>query len=183
MQLTVTAPNETLEALAVRVYDLGEKPSQAATREAAKALAEANPVLRRIADVPAGTVVEVPPIERGTVRTGATQGEAPATAVLVAEKVAAAAALAQRQLLADIDAETGDAKDTVKLARSAEVKKLRTDAPELSDVLPQTIAAADARGADAGELRKRQQAVFAQIAVDLGDLTTAFAGGGEESAA
>ena len=168
MQLTATRPAESLDALAARVYDLGDKPTQAATRAAAKALAEANPFLRQIDDVPAGTVVEVPPFDKGEVRPGATTGEDEAVVELLFDRVRAAASLIQRQLLADLDREAQDARDTIKLARSGELKKLR--GPGLSEALTRTVAAAEARSASVDALRSRSDAVIAQIAADLADL-------------
>ncbi len=174
MRLTTTAPDESLEALAARVYELGERPAQAAVRRAAKALADANPFLRRIDEVPAGTVVAVPPIERAEVRAGATERVDATAALLVADRVRAAAALAQRQLLADLDAESGAARATMELARSEELQEVRGDTPALDDVLARTFDAARARGLGTEELRDRQQDVFTQIADDLAELMSTF---------
>jgi hypothetical protein len=171
MRLAATRPNESLEELAARVYDLGEAPSQTATRAAVRALADANPFLRKLDDVPPGTVVEVPPIEKGDYRPGATEDEDAVVAGLVLDHVQAAAGLIARQLAADIDAEISDAGTTLKLARSAELKQ--ADAPGLAEALPKTIAAAEARAASAKELRSRQDAVLGQLASDLRGLTAA----------
>lgn len=172
MQLAATLPNESLEGLAARVYDLGEKPSQAAARAAAKALADANPFLRRLADVPPGTVVEVPPPEKGEYRPGATQGEDAIATGLVLDHVQAAAGLVARQLAADLEAEIADAGATLQLARSAELKRLKT--PGLAEALPKTIAVAEARAATAKELRSRQDAMLGQLASDLDALIGAY---------
>jgi hypothetical protein len=171
MQLAATLPNESLEQLAVRVYDLGEKPSQAAARAAARALADANPFLSRIADVPPGTVVEVPPLAQGAYRQGTTQGEDAVATGLVLDHVQAAAALIARQLAADLEAEAADAGATLKLARSAELRRLKT--PGLAEALPKTVAAAQARAARATELRSRQDAMLGQLASDLDALSGA----------
>lgn len=168
MQLTATRTAESLDALAARVYDLGDKPTQAATRAAAKALAEANPFLRRIDDVPAGTVVDVPPLPKGELRPGTTTGEDEVVVALLFDRVRAAAALIQRQLLADLDREAQDARDTISLARSGELKKLRGRG--LSEALTRTVTAAEERGAAADALRSRSDAVIAQITTDLADL-------------
>lgn len=169
MQLAATRPDETLEALAARVYDLGEKPTQATTKAAAKALADANPFLRRIADVPPGTVVDVPPFEKAQARAGETERDDAVVAGLVLDHVGAAAALFARQFAADLDAEAADAEETVKLARSAELKRMKT--PGLTEALKDTVTAAEHRAATVKELRTRHDAVLEQLARDLADLT------------
>jgi hypothetical protein len=171
MQFATTLPDESLEALAARVYDLGEKPPPTAVRAAAKALADANPFLRKLADVPPGTVVEVPRLEQGGRRPGTTQGEDAIASGLVLDHVEAAAALVARQLAADLDAETADADATLQLARSDELKRL--DAPGLADAMARTVAAAEARAASAKELRSRQEAMLGQLARDLDELAAA----------
>jgi hypothetical protein len=165
MELTAIRQDESLEALANRVYDLGEQPSQARIREAVRALRDANPAVRKLADVPPGTVVEVPPLEDGAHRPGATVSEDAVAAGLVHEHVAAAAALLGRQLFADLSAELSDAEETLKLARSPELRRAR--APGLKEALRETVAAAEARAAAAGELRSRREAVLGQLDADL----------------
>jgi hypothetical protein len=174
MQFATTLPDESVEALAARVYDLGERPPPTAVRAAAKALADANPFLRKGVDVPPGTVVEVPRLEQGGHRPGATQGEDAVASGLVLDHVQAAAALVARQLAADLDAETADADATLQLARSDELKRL--DAPGLAEALKGTVAAAEARAASAKELRSRQEAMLGQLASDLDELTAAHGG-------
>jgi hypothetical protein len=174
MQFATTQPDESLEALAARVYDFGERPPPAAVRAAAKALADANPILRKPADVPPGTVVEVPRLDEGGHRAGATQGEDAVAAGLVLDHVQAAAALVARQLAADLDAETADADATLQLARSDELKRL--DAPGLPEALKRTVAAAEARAASAKELRSRQDAMLGQLASDLEELAAVHGG-------
>jgi hypothetical protein len=174
MQLTATLPDESLEALATRVYDLGEKPSQARIREAMRGLRDANPALRRMADVPPGTVVEVPPLDEGAHRPGATVSEDAVATGLVRDHVAAAAALLGRQLFEDLSAELTEADETLKLARSPELR--RSKAPGVEEALRGAVAAAEARAAAAEELRLRRTAVFGQLAADLRDLTDAHGG-------
>jgi hypothetical protein len=172
MQLAATRPNETVEALAARVYDLGEKPSRAATRAAAKALTEANPFLAKLDDVPPGSVVDVPPLDKIPHRPGATQDEDAVVTSAVLDHVRAAAALLARQLAADLEAELADADATVRLAGSDELRRLET--PGLAEALPHTIAAAGARADAARDLRSRQDAVLAQLARDLDELSAGF---------
>lgn len=169
MHLTATLPDESTEALATRVYDLGDKPSQARIRAAARALRDANPALRRMADVPAGTVVEVPPLEDAPHRPGATMTDDAVATGLVRDHVAAAAALLGRRLFEDLSAEISDADETLKRARSPELR--RAKAPGLDEALPETVAAAEARAAAAKELQSRRDAVLGQLAADLRGLT------------
>jgi hypothetical protein len=168
MHLTATLPDESLDALATRVYDLGDKPAQASVRAAARALSHANPALRKMADVPPGTVVEVPPLEEAAPRSDATMTEDAAATALVSDHAAAAVALLGRGLFADLSAERSEADETLKLARSPELR--RADAPGLEAALPQAVAAAEARAAAAEELRSRREAVLRQVAADLRDL-------------
>lgn len=177
MQLAATDPNESLDALAARVYDLGQKPAPATTKAATKALLEANPFLGQIKGVAAGTVIDVPPLAGAGPASGTTRTEQATAVDLVVDRVRSAVALAQRQLFADIDAETQDAQAAIRLGRSAELKKLRGATPALADTLPRTITAAEARVSAAEALRGRQSAVCKQIVSDLGELTKAFAGG------
>ncbi len=174
MQLASTLPSETLEELAARVYDLGEKPSPAVVRAAATALRDANPFLERPADVPTGTVVDVPPLDDAAYRPGATQGEDALATGLVLDHVQAAASLIARQLAADLEAEAADASATLELARSDELTRLKT--PGLEEALPRTIAVAQARAETAKELRSRQDAVLGQLSADLDALTGAYRG-------
>jgi len=169
MQLTATLPDESLEALATRVYDLGERPSQARVRAAARALTDANPALRRMADVAPGTVVEVPALEDGALRPGATMGEDALAAGLLRDHVAAFTALLGRRLFDDGSAAAAEAGATLELARAPELR--RAKAPGLAEALRQTVAAAEARTAAAKALQERREAVLGQLAADLRDLT------------
>lgn len=179
MLLATTDASESLAALAARVYDLGETPTPAATRVATAALVAANPFLKQAAHVPTGTVIDVPPLPNMQPAAGAAGTEQATAAALAADRVRAAAALAQRQLLADVESEIGSAEATVKLGRSAELKQLRSATPGLADALPRTIAVAQDRVTAAKEVGSRQKAVFEQIALDLTELGKAFAGAGE----
>jgi len=171
MQLTATRSDEGIEALASRVYDLGERPSQAKVRAAVRALRDANPALHRMADVPPGTVVEVPPLEESALRPGETTSEDAIASGLVRDYVTAAAALLGRQLFEDLSAESAEADATRRLARLPELRRAKT--PGLAEALPATVAAAEARSAAAAEVRSRREAVLGQLAADLSDLAGA----------
>jgi hypothetical protein len=176
MQLTTILPDESVEALAIRVYDLGEKPSQSSIRAAVRRLRDANPALRRMADAQPGMVVEVPPLEDGAHRSGATVSEDAVAAGIVRDHIGAAAALLGRQLFEDLSAELSETDETLKLARSPELR--RAKAPGLAEALREAVAAAEARAAGSEELRSRRKAVLGQLAADLRDLTGAHGGEG-----
>jgi hypothetical protein len=171
MQFTATVPDESLKALATRVYDLGERPSRDVLRAATTALTDANPVLAKVADVPPGTVVEVPPLEDVTHRPDATHSEDELAAGLLRDHVQAAAALITRQLAADLETELAEAEETIRLARSPELRRL--EATGLPEALKQVVAAAQARVAAAKDLSTRRDAVLGQLAADLRDLAGA----------
>lgn len=181
MLLATTDPSESLAALAARVYDLGETPTAGATRAATAALVDANPFLKQAAHVPAGTVIDVPPLPNAQPAAGAVGSEQATAAAMAADRVRAAAALAQRQLLADVETEIGSAQATVKLGRSAELKQLSDATAGLPDALARTIAVAQERVATAKEVGSRQTAVFDQIATDLMELTQTFGGAREKA--
>ncbi|MDQ6744415.1 MAG: hypothetical protein M3Z27_00100 [Actinomycetota bacterium] len=181
MQLAATDPNESLDELAARVYDLGLKPTAAVTEAATKALLEANPFLSELKAVAAGTVIDVPPLPGAGPAPGATRTEQATAVDLVLDRVRSAVALAQRQLFADIDAETRDAEAAITLGRSAELNQLRSVTPGLAGALPGTISAAQERAAAAERLRGRQSAVCQQIVSDLAELARAFEGGVERT--
>ena len=63
MRFASTLENETLDALAARVYDFGKEPTATLARTVRRELIDANPYLKTIDRVPGGTLVAVPPIE------------------------------------------------------------------------------------------------------------------------
>jgi hypothetical protein len=175
MRVALTKKDESLETLATRVYGL-EKPSAAELRTATSALADANPFLRKPADVPEGTLLTVPETERAASESE-THGAEPLVAGIGAEHLRGAIALVGRQLSDDLDAEVADARQTAKLARSSELKALVRDDATLKEQLPGLATAAEARADDARVLRGQQKDAFAQIATDLDELLAVFGGG------
>jgi len=171
MRLTTTQHAETVEQLATRVYSL-EKPSAAELKKATTALTEANPFLRKLEDVPEGTVVAVPEHE------GLEGGEAPAPIVagLAADQLRGAIVLLDRHLTDGLDTETSDAKETAKLTRSSQIKALVADSPELKAGMPKLTQAIEERVEDARTLRAYQKDVFAQVATDLEQLVNTLGG-------
>ncbi len=176
MRFAVTIENETLDALAGRVYAFEGQPSQAAKRAAAKALTDANPFLRRIADVPPGTVVAVPEHEQAR-PSNETRDAEPMIGGLVVEQLRGAVALARRALSDDVDAEVGGTQESIKLLRSSEVRQLRRESPWLKEEIPNITEAATSRVEDARQLQRYQKQAFAQLDRDLEELLKAFGAG------
>ena len=117
MRLATTQSGETLEQLATRVYAL-DKPSASQLRAATTALTEANLFLRKLDEVPPGTVLEVPQQE------GLAGGEsaAPIVAGLAADQLRGAIAVTGKALSDALDAEVASGKTSAKLARSPDIK-------------------------------------------------------------
>jgi len=179
MRFAVLAENETLEDLAARVYDVsGAGPT--ALRDAGRALVEANPFLRKIDEVPAGTLVMVPPLA-GVEASAAAYPADRLPAAALAAQLRGAVALARRRLSSEIDAEIAEATETANLARSREAKAAARDNPELRDELPKLAEAAAARAESAHALQQYQTHAFARIEADIEDLLTSFGSASEQS--
>jgi phage tail protein X len=174
MRVALTKHDEPVEALATRVYGL-DKPSAAELKTATSALTEANPFLRKAAEVPPGTLVTVPD-EKLAASPEETHRAEPLVAGLAAEQLRGAIAHVGRQLTEDVDAEVKDAHATAKLARSSELKTLSADVAGLKEQLPHLATAAEARADDAHALRAYQKEAFAQIATDLDELLGVLGG-------
>ena len=181
MRFAVLAQNETLDDLAARVYDV-PAGAPAGLRDAGKALAEANPFLRRIDQVPAGTVVVVPPLAGVEPTQQAYAPDALAVGALV-NQLRGAVALVCQNLSSEIDAELADSKSVAGVARSREAKTAARELPELGDELPRLAEAAAARAEAARELQKYQVDAFARMEFDLDDLLAEFGAPSEQSSA
>jgi hypothetical protein len=172
MRFAVLAENETLEELAARVYDVSAG-GKSALRSAGKALTDANPFLRRIDQVPAGTVVAVPPLEGADPASQTHAAEALPAAALAAQ-LRGAVALVRQRLASEIEAELAESKEAVGLSRSREAKAAARDRPELGDELRSLTEAAAARAEAARELQQYQVNAFARMELDLTDLMAEF---------
>ena len=181
MRFAVLAQNETLDDLAARVYDV-PAGAPAGLREAGKALAEANPYLRRIDQVPPGTVVVVPPLPGVESTQQAYAPDALPVGALV-NQLRGAVALVRQNLSSEIDAELADSNSVAGVARSREAKAAARETPELGDELPRVAEAAAARAEAARELQKYQVDAFARMEVDLDGLLAAFRGGPPDGSA
>jgi hypothetical protein len=174
MRFAVLAQNETLDGLAARVYDV-PAGAPAGLRDAGKALAEANPFLRRIDQVPAGTVVVVPPVA-GVEPTPQAYAPDALPAEALVNQLRGAVELVRQSLSSEIDAELAESKSVAGVARSRDAKAAARENPELGDELPRVAEAATARAEAARALQRYQVDAFARMEFDLEDLLAAFQG-------
>ena len=181
MRFAVLAQNETLDELAARVYDV-PSAGPAALRQAGKALTDANPFLRRIDQVPAGTLIAVPPLA-GVAPAAQTQSADTLPAAALAAQLRGAIALARQRLSGEIDAELADSTEAAGLSRSREVKAAARERSELGDELRLVAQTAAARADAARELQQYQTTAFARMELDLKDLMAEFGLSSEQSSA
>ena len=173
MRFASTLDNETLDALAARVYDLGKEPPATLARTVRRELVDANPYLKTIDRVPPGTLVAVPQIERAPFSEHAREADPKALSVAGGQLPGAVALM--RSVIADaLGAEATEARDATAFLRSAEVKQLARDDAQLKAELPGLVEAASARADGAGQLEAYSTGAFAQLETDLADLTQAF---------
>src|SRR3954454_13152610 len=110
MRFASTLDNETIDALAARVYDLGKEPTATLGRTVRRELVDANPYLKTVDRVPAGTLVAVPPIEGAPY--GEPAREADSKALSVAGGQLPGAVALMRSVIADaLGAEATEARD------------------------------------------------------------------------
>ena len=180
MRFTHTRATESLEELAARVYKFKEKPSAAQTREAVRALRDANPFLRKLSEVPDETLVVVPAVE-GAVPGRTTDSMEGTAATLLVDRLREAASLAVEQLTGDLDDVVAAARDSLKLLRSSEVRRLIRSNAEAKSLHRATEEAAKARVADAEALREYREQVAEQIESDLEELLGALSGAAQNA--
>ena len=122
MRFAYTKAGEPLEELAARTYAFQGKESATQLRTAAKALRDANPFLRRLSDVPEGTLLVIPPLEDAA-PAPATQPPEGAAAALVAARLRDAAQQAIELLAGELHQDVADTKSSI------DVLTLGRDAP------------------------------------------------------
>ena len=172
MQIASTKTGESLEQLVNRVYSFKKQPSKTAVRNAATALADANPFLRRAAEVPADVQIIVPPLE-GT-EPGA--DAEPADAVTAAAVLDGLTTLIERTtgaLLDDVNTDLQETNESIQTMRSQRLVRLVRESG-LTDDLHEARAAAKQRVADAKELQRHHTRVVDQIAKDLDEMRSAL---------
>jgi hypothetical protein len=161
MRFAVTGRDETIDALAMRVYRFDGEPPAPVLAAARDALTGANPFLEQGAGVPAGTVLAVPPVEDAEF--GAQTQAADATAIsAVGRQLYGAVALTRQSLAQQLRDQEEDARQSVAALSGAK------GAPAgLRD-------AATARAEAAKALEGYAKEAFGEIESDLAELTRAF---------
>jgi hypothetical protein len=175
MRIARTRSGEPLEELAARLYEFEGKGSAAAARSAAKTLRDANPFLRKLDDVPEGTLLIVPPVE-GAAPAAATEPVEGAVGALVAGQLREAAALAVQLLGGELNDEAADAQSSLDVLRSTEARRLAKADGEARLVHDEAGAAAKARLAAAERLGSYRSEVADRVEQDLEELLGALRG-------
>jgi phage tail protein X len=174
MQIASTKSGESLDQLANRVYAFPKKPSKTALRTAATALAEANPFLRRAAEIPSDAQIIVPPLEQADPGAGAQPADA-VTAAAVLDGLTTLIEQTTGALLDDVNADVDETKESISTMRSQRLARLARDSGVTED-LHEARAAAKQRVADAKELQRHHSRVVDQVAKDLAEMRSALEG-------
>jgi hypothetical protein len=177
MRIATTRAGEPIEELAARVFKFGGKPSATALRSAGKALRDANPFLRKLSEVPEGTIVLVPELENAKPKARTESLEA-ATGGLVVERLREAAAQALELLAAELEDELADAESSVAVLRSPEARRLIRSDPEARRLRDETDEAIKERMAAAKRLGEYRERVATQVEQDLDELLEALRSSG-----
>ena len=162
MTFATTGSERTPEALAARIFGLDV--ADPATKRAANALVRANPLLKRIEELPP-TVVVVPDV-RGVEPATAAPLPAAASSLLLGaalEHVDEIAGAAAEIAAADVDA----AREQRRSLQSAELKRQARADKGFAGWLKEAVLEADAGVEEALALRKAQKAAIAELTDDL----------------
>ncbi len=168
MRIASTKSGESLEQLVHRVYKFKEKPSQAKVKAVAGELAKANPFLRKLADVPAGTRVIVPPLEDAEPAASTRPVDAVAARTVLGG-LSALVEQATKSLLEDVEQDAEETKSSTSALRLKTVQRAAAEAG-VADDLKEAAGAAKQRAADTKELRRHQRRVSGQIEKDLAEM-------------
>src|SRR5215218_5516965 len=169
MRIAYTRAREPLEDLAARVYRFKGEPSATALRSAGKALRDANPYLRKLSEVPEGTVVVVPELENAK-PAGRTDALETATGKLVVERLRDAAAQAFELLAGELETELDDARSSLDMLRSSETRRVTRADDAARRLREATEEAIKERITAAERLGDYREQVAAQVEQDLDEL-------------
>lgn len=169
MRIATTRAGEPVEELAARVYNFDEEPSETALKSAARALRDANPFLRRLSEVPEGTAVVVPELEKAAPARGARRLEAAGSELVVA-RLREAAAQAIELLSAELEGEVDDARASLDVLRSSETRRVTRADDEARRLREDTETAINERIAAAERLGEYREQVAEQVERDLDEL-------------
>jgi DNA repair ATPase RecN len=175
MRIATTRAGEPVEELAARVYKFEGEASASALKSAGKALRDANPYLRKLSEVPEGTIVVVPELERAADLRSTHALEA-TTGGLVVERLREAATQALELLAAELEEELADAQRSADVLRSPEARRLTRSDPEARRLRDETDEAIKERLAAAKSLGEYREQVAAQVERDLDELLEALRG-------
>jgi hypothetical protein len=173
MRIAYTRAGEPVEELAARVYRFEGEPSATALRSAGKALRDANPYLRKLSEVPEGTIVVVPELENAR-PAGRTDALEAATGKLVVERLRDAAAQAVELLAGELETELDDARSSLDVLRSSETRRVTRADGAARRLREATEKAINERVAAAESLDKYRKVVTARIEKDLDELLDAL---------
>ena len=173
MRIATTRAGEPLEKLAARVYKFEGKASETALRSACKALRDANPYLRKLSEVPDGTLVVVP--ERDHAADGRSTDMLESVAgTLVVERLREAAAQAVELLGAELEAELADSQASLDVLRSSETRRVTRADDEARGLREETEKAVRERMSAAERQGQYREHVAAQVEKDLDELLEAL---------
>jgi len=173
MQIGYTKSGETLEELAARTYAFEGKESATALRAAGQALRDANPFLRKLSEVPEGTAVLVPPLEKTTPAADTEQPAETAVALVVA-RLREAADQAIELLGGELKTEVADTRSTLETLAATDTRKLVRGDDALLAIHDATHDAAKERLDAADTLGDYRKQVSKQIDQDLKELLAAL---------
>jgi hypothetical protein len=178
MRFATTKGEKTIRELATRLYAFEGEPSAATLRKAERALMDANPFLRKPADVAEGVVLAVPGLERAEPSEEARSlgSVVGATATGVLEGTLAAAAESFERSLKE---EREEVDSSLATLRSRELKKVARADEEADRALRQATDAAKSRVAELDALDRYKSEAFAQLGEDLKALLLALGGEAE----
>lgn len=137
-------------------------PAQRAKAQAE--LMKANPQLRNITKLRAGTILHVPVIPELQPRAS---GAAESPGAQIARDLAQALGDYSKQIDGRFKAAQEDSKAQAALLKSAKFKRLLTDAPELQAIAGDAAKAVDARAKGFGARQKELAAAIKQLSADL----------------
>jgi DNA repair ATPase RecN len=177
MRIAHTRAGEPVEDLAARVYKFEGEASASALKSAGKALRDANPYLRKLSDVPEGTIVVVPELEHAADRRSTNALEA-ATGGLVVDGLREAATQAIELLAAELEDELDDARSSLDVLKSSEARRLTRSDPEAKRLRDETEDAIKERVAAAERLGEYRERVAEQVEQDLDELLEAVRASG-----
>lgn len=173
MRIATTRAGEPLEKLVARVYKFEDKASQTARRSAGKALRDANPYLRKLSEVPEGTLVVVPELEHAK-PAGRTDALEAVTGELVVERLRDAATQAIELLGGELETELDDARSSLDVLRSSETRRVTRADDAARRLREATEKAINERMAAAERLGQYRAVVAARIEKDLDELLDAL---------